>query len=163
MPQPLSDGQPITFEWLNSLASEINGLRRDLAANAAADRASAAALAATERANRARPVVYSGDAIARAGKIKVIADQQKIGDASAGKGAFNNYVDFPGNGFKDASVIVVATADMRKNKTSAEQLAVSVANVTKNGFTCTVTPIDGESLKKGQDVIINYIAVGDAP
>lgn len=147
----LSDGQPITFEWLNSLVSEINKLKTDLAANSADDK------------TRHRPVIYSGDAIAKAGKIKVIADQQKIGDASAGKAAFNNYVDFPGNGFKDASVIVVATADMRKNKTSAEQLAVSVANVTKNGFTCTVTPIDGESLKKGQDVIINYIAIGDAP
>jgi hypothetical protein len=147
----LSDSQPITFEWLNSLVSEVNKLRSDLEANSADDKA------------RTRPVTYSGDAIASAGKIKVIADQQKIGDASAGKAAFNKYVDFPGNGFKDASVIVVATADMRKNKTSAEQLAVSVANVTKNGFTCTVTPIDGESLKKGQDVIINYIAVGDAP
>jgi len=40
---------------------------------------------------------------------------------------------------------------------------VSVANVTKNGFTCTVTPIDGETLTVGQDVVINYIAVGDAP
>lgn len=152
MPQPLSDGQPITFEWLNSLASEIESLKTDLAANTKAD-----------SENRLRPITYSGDAIASAGKIKVIADQQKVGDARSGKAAFNAYVDFPGNGFKDASVVVVATADMKKTKTSAEQLAVSVANVTKNGFTCTVTPIDSESLKAGQDVVINYIAVGDAP
>ena len=147
----LSDGQPITFEWLNGLVAEINDLRADLMANNKADLA------------RVRPIVFAGDAVASAGKIKVIVDQQKIGDAKTTKEAFNKYVDFPGNGFKDASVIVVATADMRKNKTSAEQLAVSVANVTKDGFTCTVTPIDGESLKAGQDVIINYIAVGDAP
>jgi hypothetical protein len=147
----LSDGQPITFEWLNSLVAEINDLRADLTANNKAD------------LTRVRPIVYAGDAIASAGKIKVIADQQKIGDAKKTKEAFNAYVDFPGNGFKDASVIVVATADMRKNKTSAEKLVVSVANVTKNGFTCTVTPIDGETLTAGQDVIINYIAVGDAP
>lgn len=152
MAAQLSDGQPITFEWLNSLVSEINALRVDLAANTKAD-----------AENRLRPITYAGDAISSAGKIKVIADQQKVGDARAGKAAFNAYVSFPGNGFKDASVIVVATADMSKTKTSAEQLAVSVANVTKNGFTCTVTPIDNESLKKGQDVIINYIAVGDAP
>lgn len=151
MPQPLSDGQPITFEWLNSLASEIESLKTELEANSADDK------------TRHRPVIYSGDAIAKAGKIKVIADQQKVGDARSGKAAFNAYVDFPGNGFKDASVIVVATADMKKTKTSAEQLAVSVANVTKDGFTCTVTPIDAESLKAGQDVVINYIAVGDAP
>jgi hypothetical protein len=148
----LSDGQPITFEWLNSLVAEINDLRADLSANTKAD-----------AQNRVRAITYAGDAIASAGKIKVIADQQKIGDAKKQKFAFNAYVDFPGNGFKDASVIVVATADMRKNAKAAEQLAVSVANVTKNGFTCTVTPIDGESLKAGQDVIINYVAVGDAP
>jgi hypothetical protein len=152
MVQRLSDGQPITFEWLNSLVAEINDLRADLSANTRAD-----------AQNRLRPITYAGDAINTAGKIKVIADQQKIGDARKSKAAFNAYVDFPGNGFKDASVIVVATSDMRKNKTSAEKLVVSVANVTKNGFTCTVTPIDGETLTVGQDVIINYIAVGDAP
>ena len=151
MPGELSDGQPITFEWLNTLVREVNSLRTDLTANNKADLA------------RVRPIVFAGDAIASAGKIKVIVDQQKIGDAKKTKEAFNNYVDFPGNGFKDASVIVVATADMRKSKTAAEQCAVSVANVTKNGFTCTVTPIDGEALKAGQDVFINYIAVGDAP
>ena len=150
----LSDGQPITFEWLNSLVSEINSLKSDLAANTKAD-----------RANRLRPITYAGDAINTAGKIKVIADQHKVGDAKGGKAAFNAQVSFPGNGFKDASVIVVATTDMPKGKSgkAAEQLAVSVANVTKKGFTCTVTPIDSESLSKGQDVFINYIAVGDAP
>jgi hypothetical protein len=147
----LSDGQPITFEWLNSLVAEINDLRSDLTANNKAD------------LTRVRPIVYGGDAIAKAGKIKVIADQQKIGDARKSKAAFNAVVKFPGNGFKDASVIVVATSDMAKSKTSAEKLVVSVANITKNGFTCTVTPIDGETLTAGQDVIINYIAVGDAP
>lgn len=152
MAAQLSDGQPITFEWLNSLVSEINSLQSQLAANTKAD-----------AENRARPITYAGDAIASAGKIKVIADQQQIGDARKSKAAFNAYVDFPGNGFKDASVIVVATSDMRKSKTAAEKLVVSVANVTKDGFTCTVTPIDGETLKVGDDVIINYIAVGDAP
>ena len=152
MAAQLSDGQPITFEWLNSLVAEINTLKSQLAANTKAD-----------SENRARPITYAGDAIASAGKIKVIADQQKVGDATKTKAAFNAYVDFPGNGFKDASVIVVATSDMRKSKTAAEKLVVSVANVTKNGFTCTVTPIDGETLKVGDDVIINYIAVGDAP
>jgi len=147
----LSDGQPITFEWLNSLVAEINDLRADLTANNKAD------------LTRVRPIVYGGDAIATAGKIKVIADQQKVGDARKSKAAFNAVVKFPGNGFKDASVIVVATSDMPKSKTSAEKLVVSVANITKNGFTCTVTPIDGETLTVGQDVIINYIAVGDAP
>jgi hypothetical protein len=137
---------------LNSLVAEINTLKSQLAANTKAD-----------SENRARPITYAGDAIASAGKIKVIADQQKVGDATKTKAAFNAYVDFPGNGFKDASVIVVATSDMRKSKTAAEKLVVSVANVTKNGFTCTVTPIDGEALKVGDDVIINYIAVGDAP
>ena len=152
MVQQLSDGQPITFEWLNNLVSEVENLKSQLAANTKAD-----------AENRARPITYAGDAIASAGKIKVIADQQKVGDARKSKAAFNAYVDFPGNGFKDASVIVVATSDMRKSKTAAEKLVVSVANVTKNGFTCTVTPIDGETLKVGDDVIINYIAVGDAP
>jgi hypothetical protein len=148
----LSDGQPITFEWLNSLVAEINDLRSDLSANTRAD-----------AQNRLRAITYAGDAINRAGKIKVIADQHVVGDAKGGAGAFNKYVDFVGNGFKDASVIVVATVDMRKSKTAAEQCAVSVANVTKNGFTCTVTPIDSETLKAGQPVVINYIAVGDAP
>ena len=148
----LSDGQPITFEWLNSLVAEIETLSSQLAANTKAD-----------SENRARPITYAGDAISSAGKIKVIADQEKIGVATKSKAAFNAYVDFPGNGFKDANVIVVATADMRKNKSSAEKFAVSVANVTKNGFTCTATPIDGESLTAGQNLVINYIAVGDAP
>jgi hypothetical protein len=147
----LSDGQPITFEWLNGLVSAIEDLRADLTTNNKADLA------------RVRPIVFAGDAVASAGKIKVIVDQHKVGDSKKQTTAFNAYVDFVGNGFKDSSVIVVATADMRKSKDKAEQLAVSVANVTKNGFTCTVTPIDGESLKAGQDVIINYIAVGDAP
>lgn len=152
MAAQLSDGQPITFEWLNSLVSEINNLKSQLADNTKAD-----------AENRARPITYAGDAIASAGKIKVIADQEKVGDARKSKAAFNAIVKFPGNGFKDASVIVVATSDMRKSKTSAEKLVVSVANVTKDGFTCTVTPIDGETLTVGQDVVINYIAVGDAP
>jgi len=159
MAAQLSDGQPITFEWLNSLVAEINLLRSQLAANTAADAAANRAAAA----NRPRPIVYAGDAIASAGKIKVIADQHTVGDSKKQTTAFNAYVDFAGNGFKDANVIVVATADMRKNKTSAEQCAVSVANVTKDGFTCTVTPIDGESLKAGQPVVINYLAVGNAP
>jgi hypothetical protein len=151
MVQKLSDGQPITFEWLNSLVSEVNSIRTDLSANTRAD------------LERVRPITFAGDSIASAGKIKVIADQHKVGDAKGGKAAFNAYVDFVGNGFKNARVIVVATADIRRTKASAEQCAVSVANVTKNGFTCTVTPIDNESFSKGQDVIINYIAIGDAP
>jgi len=147
----LSDGQPITFEWLNTLVEEINRLRQDLTANSQADK------------TRVRPIIYSGDAIASAGKIKVIADQQTIGDAKKTKAAFNAIVKFPGNGFKDNSVIVVATADMKKDDKQAEKLVVSVANVTNSKFVCTVTPIDGEQLTVGQDIVINYIAVGDAP
>ena len=149
----LSDGQPITFEWLNTIVSEINSLKSDLAANTKAD-----------RANRLRPITYAGDAINSAGKIKVIADQHTLGTVGRTvRGSFNAEVKFPGNGFKDASVIVVATVDMAKTKTSAEQAAVSVANVTKTGFYCTVVPIDSESFVNKQAVIINYIAVGDAP
>ena len=151
MAAKLSDGQPITFEWLNSLVDEINRLRQDLTANSQADK------------TRVRPIIYSGDAIQKAGKIKVIADQQKIGDAKNTKAAFNAIVKFPGNGFKDNSVIVVATADMKKDDKQAEKLVVSVANITNSKFVCTVTPIDGETLKVGDDIVINYIAVGDAP
>jgi hypothetical protein len=159
MAAQLSDGQPITFEWLNSLVAEINVLKAQLSANTAAD----AAANAAEVANRTRPIIYSGDAIASAGKIKVIADQQTIGDAKKTKAAFNAVVKFPNNGFKDSSVIVVATADMKKDSKQAEKLVVSVANITKSQFVCTVTPIDGETLTVGQAVVINYIAVGDAP
>jgi hypothetical protein len=84
MAAQLSDGQPITFEWLNSIVSEINDLKTALAANTKAD-----------AENRARPITYAGDAIASAGKIKVIADQQKIGDARKSKAAFNAYVSLP--------------------------------------------------------------------
>jgi hypothetical protein len=148
----LSEKQPLTFEWLNSLVDAIN-------------KADASANAAQGRIDAVRKIIFSGDAIGSAGTIKVIADQHQIAAAgkSAGKNSVSANVTFP-NKFKDNSVVVVATADFLTANNVPYRASVSVGAVTASGFKCRVTIVDDdeEFNKKSQSIVINYIAVGDA-
>jgi hypothetical protein len=148
----LSEKQPLTFEWLNSLVDAIN--RVDVKAGKAQGSIDAV-----------RKIIFSGDAINSAGTIRVIADQHQIASAgkSAGKNSVSANVTFP-NKFKDNSVIVVATADFLTANNVPYRASVAVGAVTASGFKCRVTIVDddAEFNKKSQAIVINYIAVGDA-
>jgi hypothetical protein len=155
----LSEKQPLTFEWLNSLVDAIN--KADSRASNAIGKASAA----QGSIDAVRKIIFSGDAINSAGTIRVIADQHQIAAAgkSAGKNSVVATVAFPSK-FKDNSVVVVATADFLTKNDIPYRASVSVGAVTANGFKCRVTIVDDSEDfdKKSQAIVINYIAVGDA-
>jgi hypothetical protein len=148
----LSEKQPLTFEWLNSLVDAINQV-------------DSRAKNAQGSIDAVRKIVFAGDAISSAGTIKVIADQHQIAAAgkSAGKNSVSASVTFPSK-FKDSSVVVVATADFITANNVPYRASVSVGAVTEKGFKCRVTIVDDdeEFNKKSQAIVINYIAVGDA-
>ena len=148
----LSDKQPITFEWLNSLVDAINDLKGDI----------------TDVSESIRPIVFAGDAIAsnNNSKVKVVADQHQIASAGGANGKDNivTTVTFPSN-FKDNSVVVVATADFLTSDKVPYRASVSVGSVTDKQFSCRVSIVDDKINfnKKTAAIVINYIAIGNAP
>ena len=145
MPSRLTDGLPITTEWLNSLVDAINDLTPTSSDSSAI-----------------RPVVYTGAALGTSGSLQIEAGEH-TGTATTGASTYEATVSF-NTPFKDNNAIVVVTSTFvsqgtRKNRPF--KAACSVGLVTNSKFECSVILTDDDmDFSKGKSVTFNYIAIG---
>jgi hypothetical protein len=150
MPSRLTDGIPITTEWLNSLVDAINDISsRDNSASSATSSQRAISVLGTNFNDASRA-------------IQIVADSV-TGTAVAGENEKEFTVNFPTQ-FADNKVIVVATSAFvsdgeRKNRPF--KAAASVGLITNKKFELSVV-LTNESMEfnRGKQVIVNYIAIG---
>ena len=149
MPSRLTDGIPITTEWLNSLVDAINGL-------------SAPSGGASGGSQRSISVLgqYFNDS---SRSVQIVADSV-TGTATGGEDTKEFTVNFPVQ-FADNNVIVVATSAFvsqgaRRNRPF--KAAASVGLVTNKKFEMSVVlTSDNVDFNTGKQVIVNYIAIGN--
>jgi len=153
MPSRLTDGIPITTEWLNSLVDAINGI--------SASSGSTANSTSSQRAISVLGTHFNDSSRA----VQIVADSV-TGTAVAGEDTKEFTVNFPTQ-FADNNVIVIATSAFvsqgnRKNRPF--KAAASVGLITNKKFELSVVLTDdvgaAAEFNKGKQVIVNYIAIG---
>ena len=144
----LTDGLPVTTEWLNSLVSAITQLE----SNASSSTTGTAA----------RSITYGGSYIANDGAVQVLAGEI-TGTAVGGMHTFETTVTFT-HPFKDNNVIITATpafASQGARKPRPFMASASVANITSSKFDLTITLTEDDmNFNAGKQVKVHYIAVG---
>lgn len=152
----LTDGLPITTEWLNSLTDEINAIS-----------------AALSGSNSGSGAVTSANKIDILGKffsnttrpLQIVADRVTV-TATGGTDVAEISPVFQAP-FADNNVIVVATPSFvsqgtRKGKPF--KAAASVGAITSKGFLCSVSLVsDTMEYNQSKEVIVDYIAIGKKP
>lgn len=145
MPSRLTDGLPITTEWLNSLVDSINDLTPTSADS-----------------STIRPVIYTGAALSGSGSLQIEAGQHS-GTATTGASTYEATVSF-NTPFKDNNVIVVATSTFISNGTRKNRpfkAAASIGLITNSKFECSLVLTDDDmDFNAGKSVTFNYIAIG---
>jgi hypothetical protein len=151
MPSRLTDGIPITTEWLNSLVDAIN----DISATTGSP------TSGTSSSQRAISVLgqYFNDS---SRSIQIVADSV-TGNATGGEDTKEFTVNFPVQ-FADNNVIVVATSAFvsqgaRKNRPFKAAAAVGLVTNKKFELSVVLTS-DSVDFNAGKQVIVNYIAIG---
>jgi hypothetical protein len=153
MPSRLTDGIPITTEWLNSLVDAINDIN-----------SGSGTTTGTTSSQRSISVLgqYFNDS-SRA--VQIIADSV-TGTAVAGEDTKEFTVNFPTQ-FADNNVIVVATSAFvsqgtRKNRPFKAAASVGLTTSKKFELSVVLTDDSGAAAEfnKGKQVIVNYIAIG---
>jgi ribosomal protein S24E len=141
MPVPiLSDGTPLTFEWLNSVANAINALEVDNKNNS--------------------NILVSGyvkdvDVQVVTGKIDISISANKKGIQVR-----RENIKFPVS-FKDSEVVVVAMVTHSvTGSTKPNPAAVSVDGITATKFNATVQVFDADNDIKNEKFEVKYIAIG---
>jgi hypothetical protein len=151
MPSRLTDGIPITTEWLNSLVDAINDLSAPSGGTTSASGGSQRAISVLGQ--------YFNDS---SRSVQIVADSV-TGTATGGEDTKEFTVNFPVQ-FADNNVIVVATSAFvsqgaRKNRPF--KAAASVGLVTNKKFELSVVlTSDSMDFNTGKQVIVNYIAIG---
>jgi len=150
----LTDGLPITTEWLNSLADEINSITSSSSSSTQASSTGVNQIDILGKffANTTRP-------------LQIVADRVTV-TATAGTDVAELSPVFQ-SPFADNNVIVVATpsfvsAGDRLGKPF--KASASVGKITSKGFLCSVSLVsDTMEYNKGKEVIVDYIAIGKKP
>ena len=154
MPSRLTDGLPITTEWLNSLVDAINAFTADGGSSGNATGSSQRSISVLGQ--------YFNDSTR---PVQIVADSVTM-SATGGADTAEMTVNFPSQ-FADNNVIVVATsafvsAGARKNRPF--KAAASVGLITNKKFELSVvlTADSGAAseFNAGKQVIVNYIAIG---
>lgn len=141
---PLSDGTPITYEWLNSLANAINKV----------------VLENEDDSN----VKFVGVGDAGGENVQVVLGSVTIESGSkktAGSKILQNNIEFPVS-FADSNVTVLATitSNGAKQHDNAVPAAVSVGEITSATFDAAIQLFDGSG-KFGKGTLeLKYVAIG---
>ena len=149
----LTDGLPITTEWLNSIVDEIMKL--------------SSAVTGTESAGSISDIIdVEGDFFKSTTRPIQILANRISGQASAGTGQYEHNIVFDPS-FADNTVIVVATPSFLSASTTSGRgglpfkAAASVGGITSKGCKLTVSLVDDDqSYNQGKQVIVDYIAIG---
>ncbi len=148
----LTDGLPVTFEWLNSLVEEINALSAKVGVSS-----SGSSVSTIDNID-----VMGSFFNSTTRTIQIIAEEW-TGTATAGRATFEDTVKF-NPGFADNNVIVVVTAAFVSNGTRKGRpfkASASVGGIDKNKFELTVSLVEDDmDFNKGKQVVVNYIAIG---
>jgi len=142
----LTDGLPITTEWLNSIVDEINNLK-----------------GGTGTTTSGNVVEFVGNFFSSTTRpIQVIAERI-TGNAAGGELTFESAVTFPSS-FADSNVIVVATPSFISTTDrigKPVKASASVGQIASTGFLLTVSFVeDSNTYTAGKQVTVDYIAIG---
>jgi hypothetical protein len=147
----LSDGIPVTTEWLNNLVDEINVLRNG-GGNSGGQNSTAAATV----------VDFFGPGLSGSSSIQVLTGTV-TGQVTASADVFEADVNFAVP-FADANVFVVCTptfASTGSRNGKPAKAAASVCSVTDSLFKLAVMLVDdGNQTAGSKQVTVNYIAIG---
>lgn len=142
----LTDGLPITTEWLNSIVDEINNIK-----------------GGSGTTSSGNTVEFVGNFFSSTNRPIQVVAERITGNAAGGELTFESTVVFP-TSFADSNVIVVATPSFisttdrigRPVKASA-----SVGQIASTGFLLTVSFVeDSNTYTAGKQVTVDYIAIG---
>lgn len=145
----LSDGIPVTTEWLNNLVDEINALRNNSSTSSTAGTTSTAVDFILPGFSGTSPVqVLTGTV---SGQVTTSAD------------VFEADVNFAVP-FADTNVFVICTptfASTGSRNGKPAKAAASVCAVTESAFKLAVMLVDDSTQTAGtKQVTVNYIAIG---
>lgn len=141
----LTDGTPLTFEWLNSLADAINQLSAQNADDS--------------------NVQFIGDVEGQ--DVLVVTGTQTVNiqkESAKGSQITVNNIQFK-NAFKDSNVVVVAmvTSKASTGATPPKPAGITVTEITSTNFNAVVQLFD-EQQKFGKIKFdIKYVAIGKKP
>lgn len=146
----LTDGLPITTEWLNSLADEINLLGVTTGLNRAGTTSSSQiSIGGQYFSNTTSPLQIMADRVTTT----------VMGGASVAE--LSPVFKVP---FLDNDVIVVATPSFISNGTRIGRpfrASASVGKITSKGFLLSVVLVnEDQDSSSGKEVIVDYIAIG---
>lgn len=148
MPVPiLSDGTPLTFEWLNAVANAINTLELNAEENS--------------------DIVVDLKGNTEDSAIKILTGVQKLVVNSAkarGRGSiFRENISYGGS-FADAGSVVVVAMVTSTNATAKPVAAgVAVGKVTEKNFEATIQMFDDTEDLPKDNFELRFIAVGKKP
>lgn len=146
----LSDGIPVTTEWLNNIADEINALR-----NASSTGTGTGSAAATV-------VDFFGPGLSGSSAIQVLTGTV-TGQVTASADVFEADVNFAVP-FSDNNVFIVCTptfASVGPRNGKPAKSSASVCAITDSAFKLAVMLVNDSSQTAGStQVTVNYIAIG---
>jgi hypothetical protein len=139
---PLSDGTPLTYEWLNSLANAINKV----------------ALENEDDSNVKFVGDISGeDILIITGSVIIDSGSKK----NTGSKILQNNIKFP-QAFADSNVSIFATITSNgvKQHDNAVPAAVSVGEITASNFDAVIQLFDGSGKFGKSTLELKYVAIG---
>jgi hypothetical protein len=137
---PLSDGNPLTYNWLNDLVVAINKASEDV-----------------KSVTGSSKINMIADHMSSAQYVQVLTGGDQInlpGKESVGK----TLVTFS-TPFSDPDVLVIPTINFRN---AAEEVYATVwaTNINESGCTIRVKRFPPIDKKKSTPIVINYLAIG---
>ena len=143
----LSDGMPITTEWLNQLVTEINDLKNN----------SSSSSSSTGAAQKV--IEFYGPGLSGNTAVQVQTGTFSTTAPAAQKTVEGN-VNFPVP-FADNNVFIVTTPSFPDPNGRPAKASASVAGVNASSFKITVMLVtDTDSFGADRAVSVNYIAIG---
>lgn len=148
----LSDGQPITYDYLSGLEEDIARLTRavnKLRQNADDD----------DKAPVLKIRGGSGSGLGNAKNVTVFTD--KISVIETDNAVVEGEVKFSGINFAGAPIVVanLLNANKKDDDQAPPYAVITIGNIHKNGFDYRIQMIRGTKTNK-RTLLVNYIAVG---
>jgi hypothetical protein len=136
---PLSDGTPLTYEWLNSLANAINKV----------------VLENEDDSN----VKFAGDIAGE--DVLIVTGTEKIesGSKNFGGSKVTKNITFTPT-FAEGPVTVIAMVTSDKRDDNPVPAAVSVGTVTSTTFDAVIQLFDGSGKFAKNTLTLKYVAIG---
>jgi hypothetical protein len=138
----LDTGNPLTYDWLNALFSEVDAISKTVNVSSGTSK-----------------IIMQADHMAKTSSVQVITGSATI---SIGKG--QNYDKDPitfGTPFANKDVMVIPAVNF-VNSAEGVFATAWATNITQTGCTIKARIIGTPDKKKSTTITINYIAIGKA-